>query len=237
MGKEALSVIGQIPFLLYHDISELYSDEYTISPSLFARHLGWLKKEGYRTYFLRDISGGKTFGDPKSVVITFDDGYASFMDFAFPLLREFGFKSTINIIGRHVGSSVTMGTERAMLTWGQYRLLKKSGLVDLGCHTYNLHEWNLWKGDITEGVLGEDLNLFQNTLSAKTGERTDILAWPYGIYDRKRMETARSAGFRYLLTSNKGYLKGEEGFLEIPRQNANNRFGLDKLDRFLSGRM
>lgn len=215
----------EVPVLLYHDISNAFRDSYTISPSLFAAHMEWLYDNGFRAVALRDIA--RPAGSGKPVVITFDDGYASYMDYAFPLFREYGFHSTINVIGSLAGTFMHDGGNRPMLAWDEYRHLLQSGRVDIGCHTHGLHS-AAWKGVL--GVSGEtlrqDLRTFREVLRKETGKTTDILAWPYGLYDATRISIARNEGFRYLLTSREASFATSGDIAEIPRRNIDNLYDI-----------
>jgi len=215
----------EVPVLLYHDISDGFRDSYTISPSLFAAHMEWLNNNGFRAIALRDIA--RPPGNGKAVVITFDDGYASYMEYAFPLFREYGFHSTINVIGSLVGTFLRDGGNRPMLAWDEYRHLLQSGRVDIGCHTYGLHS-AARKGVM--GVSGEmfrkDLGTFREMLRRETGRSTDILAWPFGLYDAKRISIAREEGFRYLLTSREASFAVSGDVAEIPRRNIDNLYDI-----------
>jgi peptidoglycan/xylan/chitin deacetylase (PgdA/CDA1 family) len=208
----------EIPVLLYHDISDDIRDEYTVSPSLFSAQMEWLYGSGFRAVSVRDL--GRPLRPGRTVVITFDDGYASFMDYAFPLFREYGFKATINVVGRHVGSFLDVNGNRPMLSWDEYRHLMDSGLVEIGCHTHDLHAYG-HRGvlGVTDGALQADLLLFRETAGKETGKSPDILAWPYGLYDGRKIRVAIDAGFRYLLTSNAGGFEPGGDLSEIPRRN------------------
>lgn len=212
----------EVPVLLYHDVSNEYRDPYTISPSLFAAQMEWLHNNGFRAVPLREIVRLPENG--KAVVITFDDGYASYMDYGFPLLREYGFHSTINVIGSLAGTYLLDGGNRPLMAWDEYRHLLKSGLVEIGCHTHALHSF------ARKGVLGisgetlrQDLRTFREVLRKETGRSTDILAWPYGLYDAKRTSIAREEGFRHILTSRNASFRGSGDIAEIPRRNINER--------------
>ena len=214
-----------IPVLLYHDISDDFRDSYTISPSLFAAHMEWLHNNGFRAISVRDIA--RPPGNGKAVVITFDDGYASYMEYAFPLFREYGFHSTINVIGSLAGTFLYEGGNRPMLAWEEYRHLLRSGRVGIGCHTHGLHT-AAHKGAL--GVSGEalrqDLGTFREVLRRETGESTEILAWPYGLYDAKRISIARKEGFRYFLTSREASFQRSGDIAEIPRRNIDNQYDI-----------
>jgi peptidoglycan/xylan/chitin deacetylase (PgdA/CDA1 family) len=214
-----------VPVLLYHDISDGFLDSYTISPSLFAAHMEWLHNNGFRAVALQDLAGLP--GNGKPVVITFDDGYASYMEYAFPLFREYGFHSTINVIGSLAGTFLRDGGNRPMMSWDEYRYLLPSGRVDIGCHTHGLHS------AADRGVLGvsgetlrRDLRAFLEVLRRETGKSTDILAWPYGLYDAKRVSIARDEGFRYLLTSREAVFPVSGDVAEIPRRNIDNLYDI-----------
>jgi peptidoglycan/xylan/chitin deacetylase (PgdA/CDA1 family) len=207
---------GRVPVLLYHDISDYLSDAYTVTATQFASQMEWLYNNGYQAISLKQISDLAI--PTKTIVITFDDGYASFMDFAFPLLRYYNFKATINIIGEYVGSYLSVAGNRPMLSWDEYRYLTASGVVDLGCHTYKLHAFrHRGVADVSEKTLHEDIQLFQKTMVREIGKPSEIMAWPYGFYTKRTIEIAAQAGIRYMLTSQRGFLGSKSPMTEIPR--------------------
>lgn len=236
LPKNSFADSIKVPVLQYHDISDQFRDEYTISPSIFAAQMEWLYSHGYKALSVKEIDGVN--GSEKVAIITFDDGYASFMDYAFPLLKEYGFKATIHIIGQHVGTFIVEGGSRPMLSWDEYRCLIKSGLVDLGCHTYNMH---IWRGNIggvimfSEEERKKDLLLFQEIFQKEIGKDTEILAWPYGLYNKNAMEIAKKVGFKYILTSNEGYLREGYDPYEIPRLNISNKLDLISFQQYVGG--
>jgi peptidoglycan/xylan/chitin deacetylase (PgdA/CDA1 family) len=228
-------VLGQgfprVPVLLYHDIADGFSDDYTISPALFATQMEWLYEAGYRTVTWRELASPGRLPD-RSVIITFDDGYASFLDYAYPLFEGYRFSATVNIVGEWVGGFIAEGGSRPLLSWDEYRFLAASGRVTLGCHTFGLHR----RGGVlreSAGKLEFDLARFQETIARETGGRADVLAWPYGIYDRAREEVAERAGFQYLLTSDEGFFGRDSRLTAIPRLNINNRIDLISFRQYL----
>ena len=216
----------RVPVLMYHDISNLFSDPYTVSPSMFAAQMEWLYNNGFRVISIRDIAKPPAGG--KLAVITFDDGYASFLDYAFPLLREYGFRATINVIGELVGKHIPEESDsRPMLSWEEYRYLLKSGLVDIGCHTYALHRFEHEGAlGVSDDVLRQDLRMFLDTMKKETGAQTDILAWPYGFYGEQKTEVVKQEGFRYIQNSRQDVFDTSGNISEIPRKNISNRYNL-----------
>jgi peptidoglycan/xylan/chitin deacetylase (PgdA/CDA1 family) len=91
---------GRLLILCYHGISLRDEHEWRnlfVTPAFFRRRLEILSRGGYRVLplagavrMLREESL-----PPKSVAITFDDGFHDFHQHGFPLLREFGFPATV----------------------------------------------------------------------------------------------------------------------------------------------
>jgi peptidoglycan/xylan/chitin deacetylase (PgdA/CDA1 family) len=207
-----------IPVLLYHDISFEFSDDYTITPALFAAQMEWLYANGYKAISFADLETGSSLD--KAVIITFDDGYASFVHYAFPFLRDYGFKATINIIGEYIGTYLSDRGARPTMSWDEYRYLKASGLVSLGSHTDRLHVFShQGAAGVSDDLLLEDLQRLQKIFVREMGAPSEIIAWPYGLYNAKSIAIARKAGFRYIQTSKSGFYQQADNYTEISRIN------------------
>jgi peptidoglycan/xylan/chitin deacetylase (PgdA/CDA1 family) len=221
-----------IPVILYHDLSNRHHDSYTIAPGLFAAHMEWLYAHGYRAVFL-DEAAALQAGDTEGViVITFDDGYASFIEYAFTVLREYDFKATISVIGNHVGRHLNYEGNRPMLSWDEYGYLLASGHVQVACHSHGLHTIERMR-NASPGEVEADLMMFQETMQQHVGKRAEILAWPYGIYYPERTAIAGKAGFSYILTSHEGYLNRRTDLSQIPRLTMTSTRDLALFQRYL----
>ena len=91
-ANEAHDVI--VPILMYHNLVEEYPLETAganITPELFEKHIQTLLNQGYTPVSLSDyyafVIGNKTLPD-NPIVITFDDGYLSNYEVAFPILKK-----------------------------------------------------------------------------------------------------------------------------------------------------
>lgn len=87
--------------LCYHGISQrdehLWSPGLYLSPQAFRRRLEMLAEGGYQVLSLTEGLARLRSRDlpPRSVVLTFDDGFYDFYATAFPILKEFGFPATV----------------------------------------------------------------------------------------------------------------------------------------------
>jgi peptidoglycan/xylan/chitin deacetylase (PgdA/CDA1 family) len=86
--------------LCYHGLSlkdeHKWSDLF-VAPAFFRSRLEILARRRYKVLPLNDALAMLREGDlpPKSVAITFDDGFHDFHEVGFPVLREFGFPATV----------------------------------------------------------------------------------------------------------------------------------------------
>lgn len=125
-----------VPILYYHHVGFVKDskDEFrqliTVSPSNFKEQMRYLKDAGFEVISLKDLLlgfEGKKKLSEKSVILTFDDGYRDYYDYAFPILLEFNL-SSINFI---ILNSLDMDDN---LTIPQVREMLNSGLFEVGAH-------------------------------------------------------------------------------------------------------
>jgi peptidoglycan/xylan/chitin deacetylase (PgdA/CDA1 family) len=129
--------------------------------------------------YLMAIDGNQTLA-PRSVIVTFDDGFTDFADAAWPVMSQHGFRPIVylptNFIGGVEGWRGIASPPRALMGWDQVRDLSKQGVL-FGSHTINHPDLN----GLSSDALREELAQSQKTLSAELG--TDVLhfAPPYGL--------------------------------------------------------
>jgi len=93
--------------LLFHRVADLTSDPWglSVSPERFAEQLEFLGSE-YRALALHELvqalDGGRI--PERSVVVTFDDGYADNLEVASPLLEAHGVPATFFLASGYIGS-------------------------------------------------------------------------------------------------------------------------------------
>lgn len=97
-----------LQILCYHGLS--FEDEHIFSPGsfmtqdTFARRLAYLRDNGFKVLGLtKAIERLRTNNlEPKSVVITVDDGFYSFYKLGVPLLKEYDYPSTLYVTSYYV---------------------------------------------------------------------------------------------------------------------------------------
>jgi peptidoglycan/xylan/chitin deacetylase (PgdA/CDA1 family) len=100
----------RIPVLTYHRIVATRQLTAALTCSVcidnFARQMTWLREQHYEPVsldaYVEHLTTGRPF-PPRSVLITFDDGYQSLYTRAFPILKRYDFPATVFLITDHIG--------------------------------------------------------------------------------------------------------------------------------------
>ena len=124
-----------LPVLMYHHMVPDGQDcnDMTVTPGKFRADLETVLAMGYTPVLPRELAAGDALPE-KPILITFDDGYRSNYDLVYPILQEYGVKACISIIVL----MPDLPTDN-FCTWNQLREMTASGLVEIGSHSYRLH--------------------------------------------------------------------------------------------------
>lgn len=218
----------QVAALAYHDIVAVKNgDPFAITVAEFGRQLDYLVNAGYHPISLAALErahAGQEALPPKPVLLTFDDGYKSYYDIAFPMLREHGFPSVISLVTSWIdGRSTPDYTSAKFMTWEDLRTIARSPLVEVLSHSDDLHrnvvgnafgarlpsaETRLYdaktKSYESEEAHRErvraDLARSIDRISEELGITPLGITWPYGRYDGPSLEVAAALGLRIYLT-------------------------------------
>ena len=233
-----------LPVLMYHSVLDAAPNAYRIRPSTLERDLEVLKKRGYVSVTLNDVvrfvKGAGTLPD-KPVLITFDDGHYNNYHYAMEILKRQGFSAVLNVIGCFTEYSSTHEKdhpEYSHLTWDEIGVLARSGVFEIGNHSYAMHAYKprfgitRKHGESTEDyekALREDTLRTERELLDKSGVRPVCYAYPFGAYDEDSERILRALGYEAIFTCyeriNKIRQGEEEKLLRLYRINRDGRLG------------
>lgn len=183
-----------VPILTYHNLGEQAKGRLVLAAASFREQMQYLRTNGYRVVSLGDFVEFTRLGrqlPQKAVVLTFDDGYRSFKDFAYPVLKELGFTATLFIYTDWVGAG------RGALTWSDLRELTAAGF-DIQAHTKTHADLRRAHGE-TEAQYARrmhaELELPQELFNKNLGRRSQILAYPYGRWEEGLLPKVTEYGY------------------------------------------
>jgi peptidoglycan/xylan/chitin deacetylase (PgdA/CDA1 family) len=187
-----------------------------VGRSVFERQMTALAQAGWRTLRLAE------FGDPHTTphapgtfLLSFDDGYASLADHAFPVLADLGLSATTFLITDFVGRENTWDVR---YTWRRLRHLDwptidrwRARGFDFASHGA-AHRRLTWLDD---GAAADDLRRSRETLVARLGAPAGrAVAYPFGAVDDRIQRLAGEAGYEIGF----GGVRGKQASrLQLPR--------------------
>ena len=212
------------PVLMWHNLAEESSGDMTISVDTFRAQIEALHEAGFKTVSLQQLYDYVHFGTElpeKPIVLTFDDGYFSNYEYAFPILQEYDMQATIFAIGVSVGKDTYKDTDHAMTPHfgaDEAREMVDSGLISVQSHTFDMHQWPPFEdgnAQVRETLLpfdGEadadyeaaveaDFAESRELLESITGQPVNALAFPEGAYVTLTQDALRSAGAELTFTT------------------------------------
>ena len=191
----------KVPILLYHHITnDTFTTEQSIShisPDDFRLHMTAIKVH-YNPISLRkyieyvNCDDGSVTIPENPIVVTFDDGYSSNYEIAYPILKQLEIPATIFVVTDTVGEQSSGGrVHYSHFTWDQAREMEASGLIEIQSHT---------AGHIgmTTVDAGEQIRQFRKSkyeIEKNLGHKCDMIAYPYGDYDENVKQEARNSGY------------------------------------------
>lgn len=213
-----------VPIILYHNITREQPNGSSITLSGFTAQIEALKKAGYNTVSFDQImdyvyNGGTLPKNP--ICITFDDGYLSNYELAFPVLKKYQMKATIFVIGASVGHKENYKDTKFPITphfnYAEAKKMIDSGLISVQSHTYDMHQWPAYEGaenvrkDMSKfagesdeafaSAIKQDFLLATSDLVSGTGEKNNVLAYPAGVFSNLTEVTLHELGVKVTLST------------------------------------
>lgn len=218
------TVSRDVPVLMWHNLAEESSGDMTISVDTFRAQIEALHEAGFKTVSLQQLYDYVHFGTElpeKPIVLTFDDGYFSNYEYAFPILQEYDMQATIFAIGVSVGKDTYKDTDHAMTPHfgaDEAREMVDSGLISVQSHTFDMHQWPPFEdGNVQvretllpfdgeadadyEAAVEADFAESRELLESITGQPVNALAFPEGAYVTLTQDALRSAGAELTFTT------------------------------------
>ena len=216
--------MNSITILMYHQVGEfapMKNHRATFCHIRnFRKQMRFLKRFGYSVLSLSDAWSMLREARPipkRAVVLTFDDGYDNFREYAFPELRRHDFPSTVFLVANKIGGRADWLLDDAM---DAPPLLDRETILDLRRQGVDFQSHGCSHSRLSKLPVDEarrEIAGSKTTLESLMGEPVRFLCYPYGDYDPTTVDLAREAGYEAAVTCRRGRAVPEDPPLELPR--------------------
>jgi len=217
--------------LCYHSLSG-GNWKYGTSPAQFRSQIQVLLDQGYTPVTLSQVQSYFEKGNllpHKSLVITFDDGYADIASLSGFLLRR-GIKPALFVLSQpRVKNKPGIPAAARLLTLSQIKKLKNQGW-EIGCHTATHQDLSR----LDQAGLDREILRSKKQLEKQLGHKVSFFAYPHGQYSPAVVSAVAGAGFKLALTVDNARLTPTTSPLLVPRVGVERVSGVGEFLRYAS---
>ena len=215
----------RISILMYHQVGDFAPMEAHRSTychyKRFAAQMAYLHRFRYSVISLDQavagLKGERTI-PPRAVVLTFDDGYENFYEYAFPVLRRYGFPAMVYLISGMLGREsewfAADGRDTPpLMSAERVRQLREEG-IDFGSHGVS----HVKLAQVNRARMADEVQRSKRDLEEVLDEPVQHFCYPYGSHDREVVEAARVAGYTSAVTCERAAARPGDDLLALPRK-------------------
>lgn len=211
--------------LQYHHISNSTPEITSLSPELFAKHLEYLDENNFKVLnletFIRHLELAKPFPD-KSILITFDDGYRSIFDTAFPLLKKYNYPFTVFVNTEPLEQKLEQ-----FMTWQELQTI-----IDYGgaianhsvSHPHMIRKNQNQSANLRTKSNRQEIKNAEKVLAMNLTKIHKVFAYPYGEFDNQIKHELDKQGY-FAFGQHSGAVGKNADRLALPRFPFGGRFG------------
>ena len=205
---------------MYHRFEENKYPSTNIRISEFKKHLEMIKKNDIKfinpSNFEKELYNNKL---QRKILLTIDDGYQSFYEKAWPILKESKIPFILFVSTREVG-------KKGYMSWDDIREIDKYNFVEIGNHSHT-HDYLI---DFKDQEIINDLKKSINIFEEKLGKNSIFFSYPFGEYSTSLKNIVIDLGFKYAFGQHSGVVDYTKNLFEMPRFPINEKYG--ELERF-----
>ena len=235
--KSMVQIEMGIPVLTYHDIVLTKTDQNVSKLELakFQEQMEYLKRNHWTTITPAElelwVQKKKTL-PKKSVLITFDDGYKSTIDLAYPVLKQHGLQATSFLITSRINRPGMVSEEDLIRTQDVYSYQN---------HTHAFHLFNsktnlsYLQSESQEAIF---LDILQANRSIESILGTNVIAhaYPYGKRGPQAVRALKAAGITSAYTIEEGNVFQGDSLYSLNRQRVHSGMSLKDFANKLEGK-
>ena len=201
--------------IMYHRFEENKYPSTNIRVNDFKSHLEMIRKNEIKfinpSNFEEELINNKK---ERKLLLTIDDGYQSFYEKAWPILKDLKIPFILFVSTREVG-------KRGYMSWEDIREIEKYDFVEIGNHSHT-HEYLI---DFTNEEIRKDLTNSINIFKKELGKNSNFFSYPFGEYSTDLKKIVIDLGFKYAFGQHSGVVDHTKNYFEMPRFPINEKYG------------
>ena len=208
--------------LMYHRFDENKYSSTNIQMDIFKKQMKIIKDLKYNFYNPKELK--KNFYTPKvekKILITIDDAFSSFYEFAWPYLKKEKIPFILFVSTQSVGTN-------GYMAWGQIKELESEKEVFIGNHSH-AHGYLV---DLKNQSFINDIDTSSLIFKERLGYNPIFFSYPFGEYSSFIKEYI-SKNFMFSFGQHSGVIDINKDRHELPRFPINEKYGNLKRFKFL----
>ncbi|MBR3289698.1 MAG: polysaccharide deacetylase family protein [Clostridia bacterium] len=245
--EKAAAPAGAVALMYHHllpenEVGRLAGNSIVTTVEAFTQQLDWLQSEGFTTMTPQELAAclydEKPFPE-KAVLITFDDGYLSNAEYAYPLLKERGMTATVFLVTGAPGEAGQTMNPKQVQMMDADAIAATADVFVYAPHTHDLHKV------VSRGVsaltaasadtVRADFRKSAEVLRGIPGAETQVFSYPYGLYNDMVREVLKGEGVRLAFRASEGVITRDSDRYALPRFPVDSTVSLSEFRRFFSG--
>jgi len=218
-----------VPILMYHYVE--YVQDPNDKPRIALNTTPWTLEQEVKTLAdsgytfmtnaeLTQALDGKTKLPQKPIVLTFDDGYRDFYQYAYPILKKYNAKATEYVIAGYPYFNTPNHMTPEMVTQ-----IAQDGLVEIGAHTVH----HVWLKGQTLATDTFEISQSKKMLEDLIHRQVVSFAYPFGAFDVQAIQSVKIAGFTTAVSTIPGIDQPQVNRFFLYRLRPGGRVGEDLL--------
>lgn len=230
----------RVPILLYHHLyQEPQRDMFGKNPmalpvDTFRKQMQLLHDNGYQTItaeaLRKFITEGHTLPD-RCVLITFDDGYESVIEYAYPILKKYGFHAVIFAETSKISQQDEAFEPDGLQYLHRSSMEQTADVFEYGSHTHGMHWMDAQKKPVLTTM--PDNEVLADLEQSKKALDTEIFAYPYGAYSQNTVHLLEEAGYAMGFDNKNGRVTHKTDLYRIPRYTIFQRTSMQQFSQII----
>ena len=208
--------------LMYHRFNENKYPSTNIQMDIFRQQIEIIRKLKYNFYDPKNLEKKfQTLKIEKKILITIDDAFLSFYQFAWPYLKKEKIPFILFVSTEAVGTS-------GYMTWNQIKEIESEATAYIGNHSHT-HGYLV---DLKNQDFIIDIDTASKIFNKKLGYNPIFFSYPFGEYSSD-IRKYISENFKFSFGQHSGVIDKNKDRYELPRFPINEKYGDLKRFEFL----